>query len=65
MQETSVQVALVCEQLRQIPELQGGYNAVGFSQGTLGYGRRLCTLYPACLPDGTVTLAERQHVLQA
>ncbi len=31
--DMSVQVALVCEQLRQIPELQGGYNAVGFSQG--------------------------------
>lgn len=27
------QVAQVCMELRQIPELQGGYTAVGFSQG--------------------------------
>lgn len=27
------QVADVCEQIRSIPELQGGYNAIGFSQG--------------------------------
>ncbi len=27
------QVAAVCEQLRQIPALQGGFNAIGFSQG--------------------------------
>ena len=30
-----MQVASVCEQLREIPELKGGYNAVGFSQGEL------------------------------
>lgn len=27
------QVSLVCGQLAQDPQLQGGYNAMGFSQG--------------------------------
>jgi hypothetical protein len=27
------QVALVCEMLRNDPQLQGGYNAIGLSQG--------------------------------
>ena len=43
--EIYAQVALVCEQLREIPELQGGYNAVGFSQGTLPGVAASCTLY--------------------
>jgi hypothetical protein len=34
------QVAKVCNELRSIPELQGGFNAVGFSQG--GQFLRVC-----------------------
>jgi hypothetical protein len=30
---TLVQVTLACEQLRELDELDGGWNAVGFSQG--------------------------------
>ncbi|GAX86156.1 hypothetical protein CEUSTIGMA_g13569.t1 [Chlamydomonas eustigma] len=31
--DVNAQAAAVCEQLRSTPELQGGYNAIGFSQG--------------------------------
>uniref|UniRef100_A0A3B4BKI9 Palmitoyl-protein thioesterase 1 n=1 Tax=Periophthalmus magnuspinnatus TaxID=409849 RepID=A0A3B4BKI9_9GOBI len=31
--EVNEQVAMVCEKLAQDPKLQGGYNAMGFSQG--------------------------------
>ena len=31
--DVNAQVAAACEQIRATPQLQGGYNAVGFSQG--------------------------------
>ena len=35
------QVARVCEEIHSTPELQGGYNAVGFSQGEVQALRRI------------------------
>jgi palmitoyl-protein thioesterase len=31
--DVNAQVASVCEQIRRVPELQGGFHAIGFSQG--------------------------------
>jgi Palmitoyl protein thioesterase len=33
-----MQVAKVCEELASMPELKGGFNAIGFSQGACAYG---------------------------
>ena len=39
----------MCEQLRGKPELQGGYNAVGFSQGTPAAAHRAAIRLPSDL----------------
>src|ERR1700742_3290679 len=42
------QVELVAEQLQDLPELSGGFDAIGFSQGSYQTGKRGKSLHTTC-----------------